>query len=132
MGRGLSPLQKSILECLPKFTADNPDAEIRKNSLSSAEILITLRLEHTEANRVAVSRSIGRLKKRGLVHETSRNRNNYSWSWAWVAVYFCPDESLLLRREAEKAKWEADAPKREARLAEIAENISAALAKFGS
>ena len=132
MGRGVSPLQHNILECLPNFTADTPDEEIRKTALSTAEVLIALGLEKTEANRVAVSRSIGRLKKRGIVNETSRGRNEYSWSWAWawVAVYFLADEALLKRREAEKAQWEADAPEREAKLVEVANTLRVTLDKL--
>jgi len=127
MGRGLSPLQHKILKCLPTFTADNPDDDIRRNALSTAQVIITLGLDATEPNRVAVSRSISRLRKREIVCRTSRGRNDYSWSFAWVSVYFCADETLLRRREAEKAQWEADAPEREAELAKIADGIRGAL-----
>ncbi|MDB4188015.1 hypothetical protein N9744_01290 [bacterium] len=108
---------------MPTFTAANPDDDIRRNALSTAQVLIALGLDFTEANRVAVSRSISRLRKRGIVYETSRWRNDYSWSFAWVSVYFCADETLLKRRETEKAQWEADAPQREAYLAEIVASI---------
>ena len=102
---------------MPIFTAANPDDDISRNALSTAQVLIALGLDPTEANRVAVSRSISRLRKRGIVCETSRGRNDYSWSFAWVSVYFCVDETLLKRQEAEKAQWGADAPEREAKIA---------------
>ena len=127
MGRGLSPLQQNILKCLPTFTAANANDDISRNALSTAQVLIALGLDPTETNRVAVSRSISRLRKRGIVCETSRGRNDYSWSFAWVSVYFCSDETLLKRREVEKAQWEADAPEREAKLAKIAADIRGAL-----
>ena len=61
MGRGLSELQKNILEALPRWAANRVKAPTR------VALVEVLGLPPTAANRVAVSRAVSRLLDRGLV-----------------------------------------------------------------
>jgi len=63
MGRGLSQLQRDILDALPDYRDDmhGTDAPTR------FEIAQRLGRDDTEASRVAVTRAVSRLYRRGLI-----------------------------------------------------------------
>lgn len=63
MGRGLSTLQKSILDVLPDYRDDLPCTE----APTRVELVRQLGLPFTPSNRVAVTRAVSRLYDRELI-----------------------------------------------------------------
>ncbi len=83
MGRGLSAMQKHILEILPP--RPQADVAFKIDGLQRPrEIILALGLPNTNSNRAAVSRSLARLCKRGLAlawtGEVCSQGRGYSYS----------------------------------------------------
>jgi len=103
MGRGLSQLQKDILDALPWLT----DGMGCEDAPTRVELVDILDLEPTPSNRVAVTRSVSRLYARGLILHI------WGFGWRYTAKFAThgqrcsyaratPEqvESFRLRREA--------------------------------
>ncbi len=71
MGRGLSPLQKSILSALEAYPREQGDGEGISRLAASTDLIRAVGREPTRNNRAAMSRALARLAKRGLVEAWS-------------------------------------------------------------
>jgi hypothetical protein len=71
MGRGLSPLQKSILSALEAYPREQGDGEGISRLAASTDLIRAVGREPTRDNRSTMSRALARLVKRGLVEAWS-------------------------------------------------------------
>ena len=66
MGKGLSPMQKAIFDALPDDPRPTPNGT-HSRGMRPTDLIETLGLPLSNASRASVSRSLSRLRQRGLV-----------------------------------------------------------------
>ncbi len=113
MGRGLSELQRRILDILPDWKEGMKcqDAPTRR------ELVDLLGLEETASNRSSVSRAVSRLYKRKLIlhvwgfgRRYTENNAIYGQRTGYARATPLQVEERLARQQAFLANWKASRP----------------------
>ena len=111
MGRGLSPLQKSILSALEAYPREQGDGEGISRLAASTDLIRAVGREPTRNNRAAMSRALARLVKRGLTEAWSAEVKLPGGGQRYcLPGRFHPQDASIFQVSAEPAGIEDDRP----------------------